>query len=60
MLVAVPVAPPDAAREFERLGLRLEVLETPLPFMAVGRFYEDFRAVEDDEVRAVLARRRST
>ena len=57
VLVAVPVAPPDAAREFQRLGLRLEVLETPSPFMAVGRFYDDFRAVEDDEVRAVLARR---
>jgi putative phosphoribosyl transferase len=60
VLVAAPVAPPDAARDFERLGLRLEVLETPSPFMAVGRFYEDFRTVEDDEVRAVLARWRST
>jgi predicted phosphoribosyltransferase len=58
VLIAAPVAPADVLREFQQLGLRLEVLETPSPFMAVGRFYEDFRAVEDDEVRAALARRR--
>lgn len=57
VVVAAPVAPHETLDEFRRLGLRLEVLETPSPFLAVGRFYDDFRSVEDDEVRAVLARR---
>ena len=55
LVLAVPVAPPETVREFERLGLKLIALETPSPFGAVGRFYEDFRPIEDDEVLAVLA-----
>jgi putative phosphoribosyl transferase len=55
VVLAVPVAPPETLREFERLGLRLLALETPSPFGAVGRFYEDFHPIEDDEVLAVLA-----
>ena len=54
VVVAVPVAPPETVREFAAEGLRLEALETPSPFGAVGRFYLDFRQVEDDEVNAVL------
>lgn len=54
VVVAVPVAPPETVREFAAEGLRLEALETPSPFGAVGRFYLDFRQVEDDEVKAVL------
>ena len=54
-LLAVPVAPPETVREFERLGLKLLALQTPSPFGAVGRFYDDFRPIEDDEVQAVLA-----
>jgi len=54
VVVAVPVAPPETVREFAAEGLRLEALETPSPFGAVGRFYLDFRQVEDDEVIAVL------
>jgi predicted phosphoribosyltransferase len=53
-VLAVPVAPPETVREFERMGLKLLALETPSPFGAVGRFYEDFTPVEDDEVLAVL------
>jgi len=54
VVVAVPVAPPETVREFAAEGLRVEALETPSPFGAVGRFYLDFRQVEDDEVLAVL------
>lgn len=54
--VAVPVAPPSAIREFAARGVVLEALETPTPFEAVGRFYESFAPVEDDEVRALLGR----
>jgi predicted phosphoribosyltransferase len=54
VVVAVPVAPPETVREFAAEGVSLEALETPSPFGAVGRFYLDFRQVEDDEVKAVL------
>jgi len=54
VLVAVPVAPPETVREFAAEGLRLESLATPSPFGAVGRFYVDFRQVEDEEVEAAL------
>jgi predicted phosphoribosyltransferase len=54
--VAVPVAPPSAVREFAARGVVLEALQTPTPFEAVGRFYESFAPVEDDEVRALLGR----
>jgi predicted phosphoribosyltransferase len=56
VVVAAPVAPPDAVAEFRDLGLRLIALETPTPFRAVGRFYERFESVEDDEVQEALAR----
>lgn len=59
-VLAVPVAPPETVREFSRMGLKLLALETPAPFGAVGRFYDDFRPVEDDEVLAVLAAARGS
>jgi len=59
-VLAVPVAPPETLREFARLGLKLLALETPSPFGAVGRFYGDFRPVEDDEVLAVLSAARGS
>jgi putative phosphoribosyl transferase len=59
LLVAVPVAPPETVREFVSEGLRLEALETPSPFGAVGRFYVDFRQVEDEEVIAALRAHRA-
>jgi predicted phosphoribosyltransferase len=54
VVVAVPVAPPETVSEFTAQGLRLEALETPSPFGAVGRFYVDFRQIEDAEVEAIL------
>jgi predicted phosphoribosyltransferase len=59
-VLAVPVAPPETVREFSRLGLTLLALETPSPFGAVGRFYDEFRPVEDDEVLAVLSAARGS
>lgn len=59
VVVAVPVAPPETVREFAADGLRVEALETPSPFGAVGRFYADFRQVEDNEVIAVLRAHRT-
>jgi predicted phosphoribosyltransferase len=54
VVVAAPVAPAETVKVFGREGIRLEVLATPPLFMAVGQFYDDFHAVTDDEVRAVL------
>jgi putative phosphoribosyl transferase len=50
LIVAVPVSPPETAREFNDLVC----LETPLDFQGVGQFYEDFTQVEDDEVIRIL------
>lgn len=54
MVVAVPVAAPEACD-----ALRSEVDEvicaiTPEPFYGVGRWYEDFSQVTDEEVRMLL------
>ena len=57
VIVAVPVAPATAISEFAARGLVLEAVETPSPFEAVGRFYDSFPAVEDEEVKALLAGR---
>ena len=56
IIVAIPVAPADAV---ERLGEMPEVdevicLNTPWDFHAVGQFYEDFRAVSDEEALEIF------
>ena len=53
VVVAVPIAPAPSVREFASLGIELEAVATPTPFEAVGRFYDSFPPVEDDEVRAI-------
>jgi putative phosphoribosyl transferase len=58
VIVAVPVAPPSAARELAARGAILEALATPSPFEAVGRFYESFPPVEDEQVVSLLSGRR--
>ena len=57
LLVAVPVAPPEAVAELVAEGIEVEVLEFPSPFRAVGRFYDSFEPVEDEEVVAALRAR---
>jgi predicted phosphoribosyltransferase len=56
LVVAVPVAPPEACE-----AIRAEVDEivcalTPVVFYGVGRWYEDFLQTTDDEVRELLGR----
>jgi len=54
VVVAVPVAPPEAVRRLRAEGCEvLCVREEPL-FVAVGQFYEDFTQVSDEEVQALL------
>ncbi|MFI9075290.1 phosphoribosyltransferase family protein [Streptomyces sioyaensis] len=55
VVLAVPVAPPDAA---ERLRAALDefvCLSTPFAFSAVGEWYRDFSQTPDDEVVSLLA-----
>ncbi|MEQ1582251.1 MAG: phosphoribosyltransferase [Steroidobacteraceae bacterium] len=54
VIVALPVASPDAAHKLSREADRVVCLGTPASFVAVGQWYEDFPQVTDAEVRALL------
>ena len=58
VIVAVPVAAPDAC---DRLAPEVDecvCLATPRVFYSVGQFYADFRQVSDREVQELLSRSR--
>jgi erythromycin esterase-like protein/predicted phosphoribosyltransferase len=55
VVVAVPVAPREALEELERRADEVVCVETPEPFVSVGRWYEEFSQTGDDEVRELLA-----
>ena len=52
--LAIPVGPADVVEWLGRECDGVIVLETPEPFWAVGRFYRDFRQVEDNQVISLL------
>jgi len=54
VIVAVPVAPPDAVQTFEALGAQVVALVVTRSFGAVGSFYDDFGEVTSGQVRALL------
>lgn len=54
--VGVPVGATETVSAIGGEVDRIECLKTPANFMAVGRWYEDFRPVTDDEVIETLAR----
>jgi len=54
IIIAVPVAPPDAVERLSREGAKVVCLEKPWLFMAIGEFYQDFGQVDDSEVRRIL------
>jgi putative phosphoribosyl transferase len=56
VVVAVPVASPDAARQLGLHADEVVCLETPRSFRAVGAWYRDFSQTADDEVLALLDR----
>lgn len=58
IVVAVPTAAPDTCRSLQSEADEVVCLLTPEPFHAVGRWYEEFDQVTDDEVRDLLARAR--
>jgi predicted phosphoribosyltransferase len=55
IIVAVPIASPDACEALAREVDRVVCAATPEPFHAVGLWYEDFSPTTDDEVRHILA-----
>jgi putative phosphoribosyl transferase len=56
VVLAVPVAPPGWTTRIGRDADELVALQTPEPFWAIGRFYENFSQTPDDEVVACLDR----
>ena len=56
IIIAVPVAAADTCAEFEPLVDEAVCLYTPDPFIAVGRWYDDFSQLTDEEVRDYLER----
>ena len=57
VVVAVPVAARSTCDELRGEVDDVVCLATPEPFMAVGRFYDDFSQTTDEEVRELLAAR---
>lgn len=54
IILAVPVAPPEAVHTLSPLVAKIIVLETPGNLMAVGQVYRDFPQVSDSEVLRLL------
>lgn len=55
LIVALPVCPPDTAQALLKRCDAFVILATPEPFEAVGKWYEEFPQVEDDEVLRLLS-----
>ncbi|MFD3695321.1 phosphoribosyltransferase family protein [Streptomyces sp. NPDC058646] len=55
VVLAAPVAPPDAAVRLRSAADEVVCLSTPHAFRAVGEWYEDFTQTSDEEVVSLLA-----
>lgn len=55
VVVAVPVAAPDACSMLQPEVDEMICLSIPEPFYAVGVWYDDFSQTSDDEVTSLLA-----
>jgi putative phosphoribosyl transferase len=56
LIVAIPVAPPQACDELRTEVDEVVCLMTPEAFYAIGLWYEDFSQTTDEEVRELLAK----
>lgn len=56
LVLAVPVAPTDTLRSLASEADETVCLETHRIFIAIGRYYEDFHQIDDDEVVSTLDR----
>ncbi|MEV6650239.1 alpha/beta family hydrolase [Streptomyces sp. NPDC051219] len=55
VVLAVPVAPPDAVARLRTEADEVVCLSTPVAFSAVGEWYQDFSQTSDEEVVFLLA-----
>jgi len=58
IVIAVPVAPPEATERFKKIADEYICLLTPHHFEGVGQFYNDFSEVTDEEVMSILKQSR--
>lgn len=54
LIIAVPVAPPQILDNLKSFTDEVIIPSMPDPFIAVGRFYEIFDQVSDDEVKEIM------
>ena len=54
LVISVPVAPAEILDDLNQVANEVIVLYTPEPFIAIGRFYEDFAQVSDNEVKEIM------
>jgi predicted phosphoribosyltransferase len=59
VVIAVPVAPVEAAAALRAAADEVVAAMTPRNFAAVGQWYVDFSPTSNDEVTRLLARWRS-
>jgi predicted phosphoribosyltransferase len=59
IVLAVPIASPEAAARLSELVDEFCALTTPYPFLAVGHWYVEFGQTTDEEVIELLRKRRS-
>jgi putative phosphoribosyl transferase len=56
LVLAVPVAPPETVAALESEVDEVVCLSQPVPFHAIGLYYDDFHQLDDAEVLALLGR----
>lgn len=54
LVIAAPVAPEDILDDLKQVSDEVMILDTPEPFIAIGRFYQDFAQVTDEEVKEIM------
>jgi putative phosphoribosyl transferase len=54
LIIAVPLVPREILEDLNRAAGKVIVLYTPEPFGAIGRFYQNFKQVSDDEVKEIM------
>ncbi len=54
IVVAVPVAPPDAVRQLRGVADEVVALLQPTAFYAIGQFYSDFEQDSDEEAKRLI------
>lgn len=59
LIVAIPVGPADTLEKLRQMTKDVVALHSPVVFMAVGEFYDDFAQVSDDEVVAIMSKYRA-